>query len=154
MDVLSQEDLFKSLLELELKRSLRYQYFTSLLMIEADSDFADGPSREGQSFLKRLTKFLRKELRETDLIGVHSERVLAVLLLYSDKNGARNVASRLTSWASNFVASQPNGGRSHIRLGGACFPSHATNLEGLFEKTCEMLNRANFEPDGCVQILD
>ncbi len=143
---------FGRLLELELRRSRRYQYFTSLLMIEANSRLLDRYGNNHADVLQRIVTLLRRELRETDLVGLQNENVVTILLPYSDKNSTRNVASRLTAWLAAFMGGSDV--EAQVRVGGASFPSHASDLEGLCQQAGEMLQRASFHADEAIQILE
>ena len=139
--VLSRE-LFDRLLDLELKRSFRYQSFTSLLLMEAASGTGPSPrERHSDGFLEKMARLMRKALRETDIVGT-GEGKLAVILVHSDSHTAQIVGDRLLGWVSNYLGSTEVGGGCSFRMGGACFPSHATDPKGLFQKAGEMLERS------------
>lgn len=151
---LMSDGLFNSLLELELRRSRRYQYFTSLLMIEASVQLLDRLGKTERDSLHKVATLLRKELRETDIVGLRGDRIVTVLLPYSDRPSSRNVAARLSGWVSDLLAGVGEKVEAQIRVGGASFPSDATDLEGLYQRAGEMLNQASFQGNGAIQILD
>ena len=133
--------LFERLLDLELKRSLRYQSFTSLLLMEANQDKGKFREHTQASLLEKMAQLFRKELRETDIIGT-GEGFMKVILIHADKHIARRVGERLLSWVSNYYGLTEIAGRCCFNMGGACFPSHATDTRGLLQKAGAMLERS------------
>lgn len=146
--LLSSKEIFGALLEIELKRSLRYQNYLALLLIEAR--MASDSSREpenGNSWSKMVT-LVRSVIRETDLIGAPERNLLTIVLLNSDNRVAGLVAERLSSWVS-----QCFGVGSQLSIGGACFPTHATDLRSLYQSASGMLAAARDQQDTCYRIL-
>ena len=135
----SNQDLFSRLLELELKRSLRYQSFISILLVEAHA----GGTEDGENHplvSGKLALLIGEQLRETDLIGTYNENVLSVVLLHSDKTMAHRVAQRLGILMSQYFGTSTSQG--HFSIGGACFPSNATDLSSLYQTAFIMLSEA------------
>jgi diguanylate cyclase (GGDEF)-like protein len=133
-------EFFLHLLELELKRSLRYQSFTSVLLIEIPADRRLHLSKTS-SFLQRVVSSLSSQIRETDIIGTTKEDTITVILLNCDKRSTSEVANRVSCWTSQYFGSNGNDGISGSRLGvgAACFPTHATDSEHLLSAASEML---------------
>ena len=133
-------DFFLHLLELELKRSLRYQSFTSVLLV-------DIPANRGRAlgmtatFLEKVVTSLRSQIRETDIIGSTTEDTIAVILLNCDKRSTSEVTNRVSCWTSQYFGSDGNDGISGSKLGigAACFPTHATDCEHLLNTAAAML---------------
>ena len=134
--------------EIELKRSLRYQNYLTLLLIEARMGSAASCQRETGNFWSRMIPLVKSVIRETDLIGVPEQSLLTIALLNSDSRAASLVADRLSSWVS-----QSLGVGSHLSIGGACFPTHATDLRGLYQCASGMLATARDQRDTCYRIL-
>jgi len=150
---ISNRETLKGLLENELKRSLRYQTFTSILLFEAHSRDSAGGDEHHLDVAERMATLIRKETRETDMIGKQGENIVIVVLLHSDKNVAYKVGHRLNAWLSNYLSS--SGKISHtLSVGGACFPSHATDSNSLYQRAFEMLERAKGQSGNNVQILE
>jgi GGDEF domain-containing protein len=128
------------LLELELKRSLRYQSFTSVLLIEIPANRKLHLSKTS-TFLERVVASLSSQIRETDIIGTTNENTITVILLNCDKRSTSEVANRVSCWTSQYFGSNGNDGISGSRLGvgAACFPTHATDCEHLLSAASEML---------------
>jgi diguanylate cyclase (GGDEF)-like protein len=139
-NVLSNNEIFDLFLEMELKRSLRYQNFISLLLIEANPRVAAARGEDNSTLSEKMAALIRKELRESDIIGTYDRNTVRVILLYSDERVARKIAERLRAWMSNYFGVESN--HSNVSLGDACFPSQANDLGCLYRKASEMLERA------------
>jgi diguanylate cyclase (GGDEF)-like protein len=116
-------DFFDFLVEWEIKRSLRYQNFATLLILE--------PDRKPQSpeTLGRLGTLIRKNVRETDLIGRIGKARFGILLLKTDLDGAYIITSRIMDHISNYIFSQEEVQQLTLSIGGACFPINSTSIE-------------------------
>jgi GGDEF domain-containing protein len=133
-------DFFLKLLELELKRSLRYQSFTSVLLVEIPENWKLHLTKTS-TFLERVVTSLSSQIRETDIIGTTKENTITVILLNCDKRSTSEVANRVSCWTSQYFGSNSNDGISGSRLGvgAACFPTHATDSEHLLSAAAEVL---------------
>jgi diguanylate cyclase (GGDEF)-like protein len=152
-NILPNKEILDSLLENELKRSLRYQNFTSILLFEAQSTSSKVRDQNHSDIAERMAALIRSEIRETDIVGMYSGNTVIVVLLYSDKNIAIKVGDRLSKWISNYFSSSGKSSQT-LSVGGACFPSHATDSRSLYQKAFEMVESAKARGDNCVQILD
>jgi hypothetical protein len=134
---------FRVIVENELKRCLRYQNFASLLLVNVPTGplLADSPSNSGVPGDK-LMALIQSELRETDVIDQPEKDTIAVLLLYSDKRIARMVGDRLKTCITNYVGRKENLGSPKVYLGGAVFPSHATDYGTLYERAHHIVEKA------------
>jgi two-component system cell cycle response regulator len=88
----------KQFLALELKRSSRQGYPTSLLMLDLDNfkqlnDRFGHPT--GDAVLKQIAGLIRTCIREVDLAARYGGEEFTVVLPYADINGARTVAGRI-----------------------------------------------------------
>jgi diguanylate cyclase (GGDEF)-like protein len=133
-------DFFLHLLELELKRSLRYQSFTSVLLVDIPANRERGLGRTA-TFLEKVVTSLSSQIRVTDIIGSTREDTITVILLNCDKRSTSEVANRVSCWTSQYFGSNGNDGISGSRLGvgAACFPTQATDCEHLLSTAAEML---------------
>ena len=91
-------DFFMQFMELELKRSRRHSYSTSLLKILVDdtglpAGDSDGAATDG--VLRKMASILKRVLREIDLVARYEEAGLAVLLPYCEESGAAKVVTRM-----------------------------------------------------------
>ena len=141
-------DFFRHFLELELKRSLRYQSFTSVLLIEIPPDRKLHVTKS--SFLERVANSLSSQIRVTDIIGTTREDSITVILLNCDQRSASEVANRVTCWSLEYFGTDNNNNgasRSGVAVGAACFPTHATDSEHLLGAATEMLETSRRQPE-------
>ena len=141
-------DFFLHLLELELKRSLRYQSFTSVLLVDIPANRELDLGRTA-TFLERVVTSLSSQIRETDIIGTTKENMITLILLNCDKRSTNEVANRVSCWMSQYFGSDSNDSVSGSRrgVGAACFPTHATDSEHLLSAASEMLERSRRQPE-------
>ena len=134
-------DLFLQLLEIELRRSLRYQSFTSVLLIEIPRARETDPQGANTLF-EKVAASLGSQIRETDLIGSTKENMITVILLNCDTRCTGEVANRVGAWVLHYFGSAHDDRPSNLRLGVgvACFPTHATDLEHLLTTASESLD--------------
>ena len=116
-------DFFDFLVEWEIKRSFRYQNFASLLILEPDRIL------QSPSTLKTLVNLIKKNIRETDLIGRIGRDKFGILLLISDVEGSNNIASRIIDHIRNYLFSQKKDQHLTVSIGGACFPIHSGSIQ-------------------------
>jgi GGDEF domain-containing protein len=142
-------DSFLHLLELELKRSLRYQSFTSVLLVEIPANRKLDAAKA--TFFERVVNSLSSQIRETDIIGTTNEHMIAIILLNCDKRSTSEVADRVSSWTSQYFGADNsrNDGTpsSRVGVGTACFPTHATDSEHLLSTAAEMLETSKLQPE-------
>jgi hypothetical protein len=135
------KEVFSSLLELEVRRSLRYQNFLSLLLMEATPN----PSRDGgkdkTSFIDRMVSLVSRQVRDTDLIGTSRENTISIVLLHSDKQSAAKVANRLNLLALSYMGVEESS-ENHLNFGMACVPTHATDSGTLLSVAFETLEKS------------
>ena len=115
--------LFSFLVDWEMKRSLRYQNFVSLLIFEPDQKPQDTET------LRTLVTLIRKHIRETDLIGRIGNTRFGLLLIKSNLDGAYITASRIVEHVDNYIFSQEKFQHLSLSIGGACFPTNITSLK-------------------------
>jgi GGDEF domain-containing protein len=137
-------DSFLNLLELELKRSLRYQSFTSVLLVEIPARKLD-PTKT--TSLERVVNSLSSQIRETDIIGTTNELMIAIILLNCDKRSTSEVADRVSSWTSQYFGADNGRNDSRVGVGTACFPTHATDSEHLLSTAAEVLETSKLQAE-------
>jgi len=134
-------DSFRYLCDLEIKKAQRYQYFISVLFIQFDTPAgmaADTPGF-GESTLESLTRILRDEIRECDLLARLGDSRLCVLLPFTDGISSLGVAERLRSRVENHTFNDEDG-RSHtVSVSVACYPTHASDSTSLLCRADETL---------------
>ena len=77
-------DTFLYFLDLEVKRSRRYQNFFSILILRLAELHHHENSRGLQVCIQRLAHLLMGEMRDSDILGALEESRLAILLPYAD----------------------------------------------------------------------
>ncbi len=149
---------FKKYLELELKRSLRQNYPTSLLMLDLD-DFKGLNDRfghpVGDKVLQETARLIREAIREVDLAARYGGEEFAVVLPYSDAKGARVVAERILS-ALRALRLENEMGPDHASItasvGIAACPDDARDARVLIQQADAMLYRAKASGKNRVQM--
>ncbi len=90
-------EVFLHFLDLEVKRSRRYQNFFSILVLKLD-ELPNHDNGTGlQACCRRLTRLLAEEMRDSDILGALGEKRLAVILPYADLMAGGNTRSRFES---------------------------------------------------------
>ncbi len=129
-------NLFNFWLEWEIKRGLRYQNFISLIVLEPDNLIRNIKT------LKDLVKLIKKNVRDTDIIGRLNEQKFGIILLMSDSEGAFFMASRLLEHVNNYVFEKEPHKRLPLSIGGSCFPTNGIEKDVLIKKAEAMLLKA------------
>ena len=130
------EDFFKFLLESEGKRAMRYTYFFSILTVEIDQV-------EKSEVLATLAQLIRKSIRNTDVIGKVNEGRFSVILHHAEAPNTYSVGERIRDQVENYnFPLKNNQHKRTVSVGGACFPSHTPDVQGLLLTAHEMLQRA------------
>ena len=139
---------FKKFLELEVKRSVRHPYPISLIILDVD-DFKKHNDRwghsGGDSILRQVGQALRNLTREIDLSARYGGDEFAVILPYSDRDGAGHVAQRIQQGVQAlevFPAAEQGPIRISVSMGIACYPDDAASAEELVKNADQMLLQA------------
>ncbi len=139
---------FKKYLELEVKRSLRHPYPITLIILDVD-DFKKHNDRwghsGGDSILREVGQVLRNVTREIDLTARYGGDEFAVILPYSDREGARHVAQRIQQAVQAleiFPAAEQGPVRISVSMGIACYPEDAASAEEIVKNADQMLYQA------------
>ena len=129
-------DLFKFLLESEGKRAMRYSYFFSIVTIEIDQP-------ENGELLATLSGLIRKSTRNADLIGRIDHQRFCVILHHAEAPNTYSVGDRIRDHVEKYIFEIKDTQRQRtVIVGGACFPTHTTDIQGLLSTAHEMLQRA------------
>jgi hypothetical protein len=136
-------DIFNFLVGWEIKRSFRYQNFATLLILEPDQIL------QSPSTMKTLVNLIKKNIRETDLIGQIDRDKFGILLLISDVEGSTIIASRIIDHIRNYIFSQKKDQHLTVSIGGACFPIHSRSIQryDLFKEAENALRTAKQKGD-------
>ena len=128
-DVLDEETgalisyVFDFLVKWEIKRCLRYQNFATLMMLEPDW------RPQSPETLRTLVMLIKKNIRETDLIGRIDKVKFGMLLLTADVDAAYIIASRIMDHINNYIFSKEKVQHLTLSIGGACFPINSTSRD-------------------------
>ncbi len=129
-------DLFNFWFEWEIKRGIRYQNFISFIVLEPDRAITNVKS------LRDLVKVIKKNVRDTDIIGRLNDQKFGIILLMSDLDGAYIMASRLIEHVNNYIFEKEPFNSIDLSIGGACFPTNGIEKNVLIEKAELMLIEA------------
>ena len=128
------KEFFDYLADLEVIRSMRYQDFATVLLIEPDKGFDNG------SDLKTLAHILREELRTSDIIGRLNHVRFGIILPHSDLESSLLAGDRLRKRIEDYLF--PEGRKHTISLGGTCFPTNVTTSDNIVSVAEKMLTMA------------
>ena len=138
-----ERDFFEYLLDLEVKKAVRYLYFFSLIILQRNRCPKDLSEAEDETLLKKMAFLIREEIRGTDLIGRIGHDKFFIILHQADLQAALKVGERIRDRIEHY-AFRVDGREVMLTgsIGAACFPTHASDLETLIQKAELALNRA------------
>jgi diguanylate cyclase (GGDEF)-like protein len=130
---------FNSILELEIKKSTRYQRTFSILMIDADNlkEINDRYGHEaGDRLIKAMANTIQGCMRESDILARYGGDEFIALLPETDLQHALEAGERIRTAVEN-TAFDMNGQqiKSTVSIGIASFPHQAGNTIELLRKT-------------------
>jgi diguanylate cyclase (GGDEF)-like protein len=128
-------DQFEYLLQLESNRAVRYTYFFLLLIIEID--------QTEHVEHTRIEDLITRSIRSSDLIGRDDHQQYLLLFPNAEVPGVLRIGDRLRNQVEkqNFTVNGRQD-RLTVSIGGACFPTHATEAQELFATAHSMLQKA------------
>ena len=88
-------EMFLYLLDLEVKRAIRYQNFFCILKLKLSRLLEYGNGKGLQTCYQTLRHLLIEELRESDILGSLGDDQLAILIPYADLSAGGSARSRL-----------------------------------------------------------
>lgn len=134
-------DVFHYLLDLEVKKAVRYLYFFSLAIIQSDRRFEKIETEE--NLLRDLASLIRQEVRGTDIVGKMGSDTFFILLHQADLHAVHGIGNRIRERIEQY-GFQTNGEKVQITIsmGAASFPSNANELDSLIQKANEALTTA------------
>ena len=139
---------FEHMLEVEVKRSKRHKHPLALIMIDID-DFKQYNDTlghlAGDEILGVLGQLIKKNIREVDLGARYGGEEFAIILPYTDLEGARKSAERIKKIITNHpfdphisIPSKP----LTISMGIATYPSDAISVHELVQRADKALYTA------------
>ena len=124
-------DLFHFVLDIEVKRSRRYQNFLCLMLFKI-KQFSQESDRGGmQACYRKLGDLLMEETRESDIIGSLELDRLVVLLPYADMKAGAHVKSRFED-ALKYYDFKSKG--IEIMIDQVCFPVNGSDTMDLIKR--------------------
>ncbi len=142
------QEFFEYLLDLEVRKAVRYLYFFSLLVIEPDSGKENKGSTQpfDESILATLANLVRDEIRDTDLIGRVGRAKFFLILHHADFQNTWQIGERIKDRIQDYTFSVRDMDEKHtVSIGGVSFPTHANEIESLVAKAEVMLDKAKGE---------
>jgi len=131
VDRILTREIFLYFLDLEVKRSRRYQNFFSILVVKLD-EMPNGENGNGlQACYRRLSHLLAEEMRDSDILGALGERRLAVILPYADLFSGGTTRSRFET-SLQFYDFTRDG--YQVVIDQVCFPRDGTDTSDLVRK--------------------
>lgn len=128
-------DLFLFILDVEVKRSRRYQNFLSLMLFKI-KQFPPESDRGGlQACYRKLGHLLMEETRESDILGSLELDRLVVLLPYADMKAGTHVKSRFED-ALKYYDFKNKG--VEIMIDQVCFPINGSDAMDLIDRAIRM----------------
>jgi len=124
-------DLFQFVLDIEVKRSRRYQNFLCLMLFKIKSFSEEGRQEEMQACYRKLGDLLMEETRESDIIGSLELDKLVVLLPYADMKAGAHVKSRFED-ALKYYDFRSKGIK--IMVDQVCFPVNGSDTTDLIQR--------------------
>jgi len=124
-------DLFHFLLDIEVKRSRRYQNFLCLLLFRIKQFSQEGDRGGLQACYRKLGHLLMEETRESDIIGSLELDRLVVLLPYADMKAGTHVKSRFED-ALKYYDFKNKG--VEIMIDQVCFPVNGSDAMDLINR--------------------
>ena len=118
---------FEFVLDSELKRAVRYQNYLTLVTVETSREWEGMTVTADDGTLQEVAQVIRREMRDTDLLGHTDKGTLGLVLLDADFEHSTRVIDRLVSRIENYKF--PTALR--IAVGAACYPTHAIDAESL-----------------------
>ena len=124
-------DLFHFVLDIEVKRSRRYQNFLCLMLFKIKQFSQEGDRGGMEACYRKLGDLLMEETRESDIIGSLELDRLVVLLPYADMKAGAHVKSRFEE-ALKYYDFKSNG--VEIMIDQVCFPINGTDTTDLIKR--------------------
>ncbi len=136
--VLNREN-FLYFLDLEVKRSRRYQNFFSIIVLRLRALPEGTEGLALQACYQKLTHLLAEEIRDSDILGTLGESMVAVLLPYADISAGGFMRSRFED-TLRYYDFHREGYRVTVEQ--VCFPSDVTDTPELVRRVMgtEILN--------------
>lgn len=124
-------DLFLFILDIEVKRSRRYQNFLCLVLFKIRQFLQEGDPEGLKACYRTLSDLLVEEIRESDIVGSLELDKLAILLPYADAKAGAHVKSRFED-ALKYYDFRSKG--IEIMIDQVCFPINGSDTMDLIKR--------------------
>ena len=124
-------DLFHFVLDIEVKRSRRYQNFLCLMLFKIKEFSQEGDRGGMQACYQKLGDLLMEETRESDIIGSLELDRLVVLLPYADMKAGSHVKSRFEDVLKYYDFKSKG---IEIMIDQVCFPVNGSDTVDLIKR--------------------
>ncbi len=139
-------------LDEEMKRAKRYNQFLSLVLLNVDTfaedkvmenDMTDIPDERKNVLIKKLGEFIKANLRDTDILSLYNQDVLALILPETSVEGAVCLSERLKdqilfAFSSGEINNIEKG--NSVSIGITSYPTDARVIDELIKNAAHMLN--------------
>ncbi|MCX7779696.1 MAG: sensor domain-containing diguanylate cyclase [Negativicutes bacterium] len=156
---LSNYRYFRSALDMEVKRALRYERPLALLMIDIDNYKRYNDTyghRMGDEVLRSVATVIRDSVRDVDIVARYGGEEFVVLCPETTLGEARIIAERIRFNVEKYPfpnkQTQP-GGTLTVSVGVAEYPSDASTAEELIDHADKALYAAKSMSKNCVRIF-
>ena len=128
LDRILNRETFFYLLDMEVKRSRRYQNFFSVLVLRFYQLFGEDNSGKLLNCSNHLTQLMQGEFRESDVLASLGGNTLVALLPFADESAVSKVRSHFESSLES--CDLKNKGYD-VRINQVCFPMDGTSSRDL-----------------------
>ena len=124
-------DLFHFVLDIEVKRSRRYQNFLCLMLFKIKQFSQEGDREPVQACCQKLGDLLMEETRESDIIGSLKLDRFVVLLPYADMKAGAHVKSRFEDTLKYYDFKSKG---IEVMIDQVCFPVNGSDTMDLIQR--------------------
>jgi diguanylate cyclase (GGDEF)-like protein len=130
----------------ELERSEKFRFNFSLLMADIDhfKQCNDNYGHlVGDAILKEVAKTLKENIRQIDLIGRYGGEEFSIILIETDKEGAKFAAERIRqALEARHIRVYDEDLKVTVSIGISTYPGDARDVQALIERADEALYQA------------
>ena len=124
-------EIFLYLLDLEVRRSRRYQNFFCILVLKLKEVPDQNNGNKLQACYQKLTHLLAEEARDSDVLGTLGEKRLAIILPYADMSSGSYTRTRFESSLQDYDFTREG---YQVEVEQVCFPGDGADTPGLVRK--------------------
>ena len=124
-------DLFRFVLDIEVKRSRRYQNFLCLMLFRIREFSQEDDRGSLEACCRKLGDLLMEETRESDIIGLLESDRYVVLLPYADMKAGAHVKSRFEDTLKYYDFKSKG---IEVMIDQVCFPVNGSDTMDLIQR--------------------